>query len=247
MNCYEFEMTVLALARNQLIDPTAREGLGHTENCARCASRLTSERSLTAATRAVVAEIAGEDAPSRVEAKLLEAFHEHFISRPVTNPEFVGIGKSPLRWRLTAVAATIVILASAAAISWLYSNSLQREREPLQSATAPAAEPQPIQPLQREAASDRVSVQSQPRIHRRMSRRKSSASEVVTEFYPLVEPEDLEALDSLVAVQVVRVELPASALAVTGLSVSPEISSARITADVVLGQDGVARAIRFVR
>ncbi len=248
MNCYEFEMTVLALARNELMDATARElGLDHSGICIRCAGRLASERSLIAATRAVVAEIDGEEAPPRVEAKLLEALHEHSVSRPVINPEFGGFGNSFSRWRLTAIAATILVLASASAIFWFYSNSTNTEREPQQSAAGPATQPEPIQTVQREAADNHASVQSQPRMHRRIVRGRPTAPEVVTDFYPLVEPEDLEAFDSLVAVQVVRVEVPASALAAAGLSVSPEISSARITADVVLGQDGLARAIRFVR
>ncbi len=249
MNCYEFEMTVLVLARNQLIDAAARVlSLRHTENCARCAGRLAFERSLLAATRAVVAELASEEAPARVEAKLLETLHEHSLSRPAGNPEFPGIGDFSSRWRPTAVAATILILASATAIFWLYSPSLQRERGPQQSATGLVIQPEPpVQTVERESASDHAGVRPQRRMHRRTLPSKSIAPEVVTEFYPLVEAEDFEGFDSLVAVQVVRVELPASALAAAGMSVSPEISSERIRADVVLGPDGLARAIRFVR
>jgi hypothetical protein len=78
-------------------------------------------------------------------------------------------------------------------------------------------------------------------------RRKSIVPEVVTEFYPLMEAADLEDSDSLLAVQVVRVELPASALTAAGLSVGSEMSNEPVKADVVLGHDGLARAIRFVR
>lgn len=46
---------------------------------------------------------------------------------------------------------------------------------------------------------------------------------------------------------VVRVELSPSALAAMGLPVNIEQTDSRIKADVVLGDDGVARAVRFVK
>jgi hypothetical protein len=68
--------------------------------------------------------------------------------------------------------------------------------------------------------------------------------EEVTPFYSLVEGEDF---DSVLVAQVVRVEVPASALSAAGLSVAPDISTVPIKADVALGYDGLARAIRFIR
>jgi len=46
---------------------------------------------------------------------------------------------------------------------------------------------------------------------------------------------------------VVRVELPRSAPALVGLPIPSGDVSGTVTADVVLGQDGLARAIRFVQ
>ena len=69
--------------------------------------------------------------------------------------------------------------------------------------------------------------------------------EVATDFIPLTSgggqlaPED--------AGQVVRVELPRSALASIGVPVSAERANERVRADVLMGEDGTARAIRFVR
>lgn len=68
--------------------------------------------------------------------------------------------------------------------------------------------------------------------------------EVVTEFIPLGNS-DYSASDD--AGQVVRVELPRSALSSIGLPVSADRAGERIKADVLLGEDGLARAIRFVR
>jgi hypothetical protein len=47
--------------------------------------------------------------------------------------------------------------------------------------------------------------------------------------------------------QIVRVELPRSALISFGLPMDMERADERIKADVVLGNDGLARAIRFVK
>jgi hypothetical protein len=69
-------------------------------------------------------------------------------------------------------------------------------------------------------------------------------TDVVTQFFPLREGEDLNTLESL---RLVRVELPGSALSEVGLPVDPETTNEPVKADVVLGQDGLARAIRFVR
>jgi len=249
MNCYEFDLAVLALARSRLMDAAQREqGLAHAASCVRCDRRLAAERALFAAVSATVSELAREEAPARVEARLLEAFHEHTMAAPLAMTGTVRTDNSSLRWRLAAVAATILLLASASAIFWLYSNSLHREREPQPISAGPAIQQGPQSPpVERDAAEDNASAQVHREVHRRILRRKSIAPEVVTEFYPLMEAADLEDFDSPLAAQVVRVELPASALAAAGLSVGSEISNEPVKADVLLGHDGLARAIRFVR
>ena len=56
-----------------------------------------------------------------------------------------------------------------------------------------------------------------------------------------------EGLRQLDSAQVVRVELPRSAMMSFGLPVNMDRADERIKADVVVGNDGMARAIRFVR
>lgn len=68
--------------------------------------------------------------------------------------------------------------------------------------------------------------------------------EITTEFLPITYGGNLSQLDDG---QVVRVELPRSALQSFGLPVNAERAGERVKADVLLGHDGVARAIRFVR
>ena len=69
----------------------------------------------------------------------------------------------------------------------------------------------------------------------------SRAQEIATEFIPLGQYAQTE------EGHLVRVELPRSALASFGLPVNAESAGGRVKADVLLGEDGTARAIRFIR
>ena len=73
---------------------------------------------------------------------------------------------------------------------------------------------------------------------------EQDAGEITTAFLPLLDGDDLDALDGS---QLVRVELPGSALMAVGLPVDEEMANASVKADVLLGHDGLARAIRFIR
>jgi hypothetical protein len=66
--------------------------------------------------------------------------------------------------------------------------------------------------------------------------------EVVTDFIPVVyDPEPVE------HGRMVRVRLPRSALSAFGLPMNEQRAEETILADVVLGEDGLARAVRFVK
>ena len=69
----------------------------------------------------------------------------------------------------------------------------------------------------------------------------SGNGEIVTDFIPVVyDPEPIE------RGSVVRVRLPRSALATFGFPVNEQRAEEPIKADVLLGEDGLARAVRFV-
>jgi len=77
---------------------------------------------------------------------------------------------------------------------------------------------------------------------RKVAHRKPQPREVVTEFFPLMEdPPPFERGELL------RVSLPASALRGVGLPVSEDRLTETVQADILVGQEGLARAIRFVR
>jgi len=63
-------------------------------------------------------------------------------------------------------------------------------------------------------------------------------------FYPLPEAEALPALENAM---VVRVQLPVSSLQLMGFPVAEERADASVQADLLLGQDGLARGVRLVQ
>src|SRR5262249_36177103 len=145
MNCHDFEKLVLALARNSLLDSTARDqSLIHTEVCNRCAARLAEERVLLARVRAVVAEMAGEEPPARVDALLLAAFRaQTAATASSTVMPAQGRAWRWSNWKLAAVAAGILILSSVMAIIWKSTSSRIPQREERVVAPMPVNPPGP--------------------------------------------------------------------------------------------------------
>ncbi len=72
----------------------------------------------------------------------------------------------------------------------------------------------------------------------------TAAVEVTTDFMQLG---DVSVVNLQEGAQVVRVEMPRYAMARFGLPVNMERYDERVKADVWLGADGLARAIRFVQ
>jgi hypothetical protein len=71
-----------------------------------------------------------------------------------------------------------------------------------------------------------------------------SGNEVATDFMPVGYANPMDLQDGG---QVMRVELPRSTLAGFGFPVNMERANERVKADVLVGPDGQARAIRFVQ
>jgi hypothetical protein len=116
-------------------------------------------------------------------------------------------------------------LAAAAAVVFMIS-ILRKPAETMKIAvTAPpvAAVPTP------RAAVPKVAHPQQPK-------------EVVTEFYSL-----MDAPPQFDRGALLRVSLPASAMRTVGLPVSEEHQADLVQADVLVGEEGLPRAIRFVR
>lgn len=254
MNCPESQSILRELARDQMMDARGRQAaLAHAVACGNCARGLEDARALTGGLRYVASVDAQEQAPARVEALLIAAFRErHSASLPV--PAIAPAASRRWLYIAAGVAASALIAILISLIAMQTRNaetSSPEEAKTHQEAPAGAQTPSP------EPAPEKHVVSGNPKRGGRpikpVIRSKPTAPdanvprrevEIATDFFPLVNRESLNQLDSG---QLVRVELPRSALMSFGLPMNMERAGERIKADVVVGEDGLARAIRFVR
>jgi hypothetical protein len=73
---------------------------------------------------------------------------------------------------------------------------------------------------------------------------QSVAVEEAGDFYPLPEAEALPAIETAM---VVRVQLPVSSLQLMGVPVGEERADTSVQAELLLGQDGLARGVRLAQ
>ena len=194
------------------------------------------ERALAAGLRVLAEEDQSKEAPERLEPALLQAFRRQASTSPAParRPRWAfGFG-------LASVAAAILIVAAVAP------GMLRRRPPPRRDTSIVARQPLPVPPVQTAQPSDPPSRPTHRKVSTAPARQAAARAqkEVATEFLPLTYGDNLIPLEGG---QVVRIRLPRSALTSFGLPVNEERAGEHIKADVLLGQDGVARAIRFVR
>ncbi|HZF38445.1 MAG TPA: hypothetical protein VE715_06465 [Blastocatellia bacterium] len=255
MNCGEFEDIVNDLARVKMSDAASRAvGMAHVEICGRCASRLADERALSAGLNSLAASDEGKAAHASVEAALLEAFRARASNR-LARPLPVQ-SKSWPRWALAAAAA--ILIAFGFIVYRAIQNEAQKDDKALTERT-PA--PQPA--INREDQVVNGAVEPEPRRGSRTTQpRRGNRSRLIkpfiqdsmtfyakdreytTDFFPLSYGDDQKPMESG---EVIRVQMPRSALIAFGLPVNVERADVPVKADLLVGEDGLAWAIRFVR
>lgn len=271
MNCQTFEPAVGDLARGQIMEATLRESaLAHAEECARCRARLADERALSFNLRSFAASVETEGAPAQVETTLRAAFRQRqTVKQPV--PPVVSVPARSLRWMpwATAAAAAVVTVLAMQAFRLRQTpapllkadnaTSLSQLKNLFQLA-GNITTTESLSPVNDEgsagtrstgglssramSASNYTPISSKDSRSPRAAKASPADPEIMTDFMPLTYG---AALNPNEGAQLVRVELPRSALASLGLPVNADQSDERVKADVLLGHDGMARAIRFVR
>ena len=253
MNCQRFENVVSELARGQMMAAEQRaDALAHSDACDGCAARLRDEEMLTRGLQSLAAEMETLAAPANVEVALLEAFRAQRAAVPVARK------RSHSRYWLAAVAAVLLIVMSVVALRWNNTNDVpqQASKEP----HAPKQVEEPGKP-DNQLAKDTIEDERQDETPKRQIIRKPTrrpvirrpenatvanhvSSEIATDFIPLgyMSPATLQD-----GGQIVRVELPRSALGRFGLPVNMERYNEKVKADVLFGVDGMAHAIRFIQ
>ena len=160
-------------------------------------------------------------------------------------------GLRSLRWPLaaTAVGLALVVLAGQ---SGLFSRAPEQAKTSSQANVAQTANtlhPAPaVQQITAEknieqAETEGVKLTGMRHVHAAYRRARTTAQEIATEFLPLT----YVAETAQESGQVVRVRMPRATLASFGLPVNAERGSELIKADILIGDDGLARAIRFVQ
>jgi len=175
------------------------------------------------ALRALAENDRASEAPPEVEARLLGAFHARQARRVRRQRRWVGVA--------TLAAGFLIALL------------LWPDRTPKPGVSA--AQPVSQAPEMAQAAPAAAVVSSIRRAPRKVARKIATvpqAHEVVTDFFPLMNP-----APSFERGQMLRVQLPAAAMQTVGLPVREDHLDDLVQADVLVGEEGMPRAIRFVR
>ncbi|HWT00506.1 MAG TPA: hypothetical protein VN256_09685 [Pyrinomonadaceae bacterium] len=253
------------------------DALAHAETCPRCAARLSDEKALSAGLSSLSASAATAQTPARVEAALLGAFRQRSAFVPVIAPvrssgaqwtrwpvaaaaailivsAFAALRLLPAGTRETATQGSRLDGSSLIAFpDWWKDERIANdpEREVARDRDERGRKLIPVTHFPRGLRDGRRGLVHDVAVNGRRTaggvKPEAAASpgeEIATDFMPLTYGGSFSQLDDG---QVVRVELPRSALQSFGLPVNVERGGGRVKADVLLGHDGVARAIRFVR
>jgi hypothetical protein len=254
MNCHDFERIIVGLAPTRWPDASADgQALAHAQTCAGCAATLAEQRALAAGVRAVIESIADDGASPHVEAALRQAFRQRAAARVQSSSSFLPIG-SRLWWLLGAMAAAMILLVFLPTMKWRTSPPIDRERpsvsrsSPVGRAPRPQDEtPQWIRATDQPGYELARPASRQPRRNRMrptVRQDPAQADEATLSFIPLADGSEFIPLESG---QVIRVQLPGSMLLRMGLPVSAERAQDTVPAQLLVGQDGRPRAIRFER
>ena len=218
MTCREFEGDIVELARGSEAGAEAAEQLrAHLDRCAGCAARLERERQLTAALKAMAGAEPTSTRAAAIEAELLAAFAGQQAAATRQAPAPRTGTRAPAV-RAWLAAAAVLVLAVAA---W---QGITRWPSAADTAARVGAGP--------------ARVEGAPE-----ARPVPAGGGQALQFVALPTAIGLPALESG---HIVRVELPAADLPAYGFDVTPQPAAGAVQADVLVGQDGQPRAIRFV-
>ncbi len=266
MNCQEFDQIVNELAQPESAElALSKKGLAHAATCQSCAARLANFRALAGGLKALAATNESHSASIQTEELLLAAFRQQKVLTvaPAKTKVLASLVRKswqnpfPL-WAYATAAAVLVVIGVLAASSW------EQAPSPKVLATNPSPTPQNLVKQQDTA---RQALVIQPPIKGGKSRLKVNklqkleddgsqvyaslgeftpiyGEEIATDFLSLTHGVDSQPMESG---QLIRVEMPRTALASFGLPVNIERADEPIKADLLLAEDGSARAIRFIR
>ncbi len=246
MSCQRFEADLVDLGRGALDDAGAGASVRrHLEACEACAARFERERRLTDGLRTLSAATT-VPANDVAERRLMMAF----ASVPKPSPA-IDRRAAIVRWTVWAAAACIFFFIGAwAAVEWRTRTAAPHgSAAPVQASLPPPAEQaRPVEQVESPVPAPAPLVADGRRAPAPRVVRAASQNELPQEtdrlagFVPLPAAGGLPGFDSGM---IVRVSIPTASLPAYGLAITPE-SSRTVNADLLVGQDGQARAIKLV-
>jgi hypothetical protein len=248
MSCPEYTDAILDVARGADVGPERlRQVRAHVAECAACRVRLSREESLTAGLGALSRTVAHSRPSAQLESRLLDAFRRAASAKATAgqagiDPRSVVGEQTRTRWRWVSLAAAAAIML-AVIPAWL-----------LEPPPKPKPKPQPPAP-QVVASRPAAAVQTPPvapavstpaRVGSARPRRKAEPTGILrpTGFVALPGAVGLPQFESGV---IARIEISVTSLPNYGIQIAPDAARATVPADILVGQDGLARAIRLVK
>lgn len=270
MNCELFQTMAADLARDEkraLMDAGMRDGAqAHVADCQHCTQTLLDQISLSEGLRGLSQHMQSWQAPAALEAQVLTSFRSQKRAGANTS--------QPQRRRYWALAAAAILLVVFGLWGmWMRRSQVTSAPQPLlvkdskssaPDAKVPGAEQVVVAPVLTPPVQVVAPKNATPRRDRSSATRLAAkhykptplmpspevpaadvqTEEIVTDFVPVGYGSALDLQDGG---QLVRVEMPRFALARFGMPMNMDRADETIKADVLLGADGLARAIRFVK
>jgi hypothetical protein len=269
MDCREFNRQVQDLADDRLMDAMVRRSaLAHAVACRACSALLGAERGVAEDLRIYAEATETASAPPRLKQTLRAAFDAQHSSASSASSasgilDFPSGDSIPSRrlWArstLAAAAGLIALLAVGAIVATRRDSPVDPRSEMARAGAvdstprpAPSASPSPSSsPSGPSKAPSTTTAPAHKRPRAQLASARSTASrqsvgdaEETTAFIPLTYMGGGAATDGGL---IVRVEVPRTTLLSLGLPLNLERQTSVVKADLLVGDDGIARAIRLV-
>jgi hypothetical protein len=188
-----------------------------------------------------------DDVAAKIEARLERSFEESREETPALRLRRPSLRRRRVSFTAVAAAAAVVVAVGAGAwYAW---------RQPITSNNVTSALPAPGRPGLTARTADQAGVTAlataTASLPDRGPRRKVGRSSA-RRLPPVIRPQGFVAVPAAAGLPrfesgvIVRMSLPVTALPSFGVDISPASGDQPVEADVLVGQDGLARAIRLV-
>jgi hypothetical protein len=237
MECRECDSIIHDFMRAEVANEEARtKAFDHIMRCARCEARFSNVRSLERALRALAETTDSEPSAAQLEPVLRSVFQQQKRARQRS--------RSVASWLAIGMAASLLLSIGFVSRHLIFAP----ERKPTILATPLTVQPAGMSNAQIPGTAAKVAQETGKR---RKSRPRGPAlpmdgEEFVTGFYALPYAENS---GHIMSGEVVRVKLRGSALPGIGfpMALNGDRTAEQFTADLIVGENGLPLAIRFVR